>query len=275
MRSQLAAKHQELTLNADTGPIYVQADPIRLSQIVGNLLSNSIKYTAPGGQIALQACIENRSAVIRVRDNGIGIASDILPRIFEMFAQGPHPSSSPGLGIGLSLAKGLVELHGGSIEARSAGEGRGSEFVVSLPALVPADDHRPIQTTTDQPLAERSLRILVADDNSDNALSLSMLLEGQGYSVRTAFDGKSALDEAERFHPQVVLLDIGMPQLSGYEVAARIRRSDWGQSAVLIAMTGWGQARDKEDAKAAGFDHHLTKPASFEDIDAVLKRLAG
>jgi signal transduction histidine kinase/ActR/RegA family two-component response regulator len=275
MQPQFTNKQQHLTLDGETGPIFAQADPIRLSQIIGNLLSNSLKYTPAGGRIALELRMEQQRVVIRVQDNGIGIASDLLPRIFEMFAQGSHASGgSAGLGIGLSLAKGLVELHGGSIEARSAGEGRGSEFIVTLPALIPEDEASSAAAAADDAVAKQPLRILVADDNSDNALSLGIILEEQGHTVRTAFDGKSALEEAERFRPQVALLDIGMPHLNGYEVARSIRGSAWGQSAVLIAMTGWGQARDKEDARAAGFDHHLTKPASVEDIEAVLKLAA-
>ncbi|HVF16953.1 MAG TPA: ATP-binding protein [Steroidobacteraceae bacterium] len=272
VKSQLETKQHRLTLQVPTEPIYVNADAVRLSQVVGNLLNNAAKYTPANGDIELSVRHESHRARISVKDNGIGIDPVMLERMFEMFSQGKqldqHPSS--GLGIGLALVKKLVEMHKGTIEAMSAGEGQGSEFTIRLPLASPAERHieaAPIFKASDL----GPLRILIADDNIDSARSWALLLQQRGHEVRTAFEGESAWLEAMRFHPDVALLDIGMPQMSGYEVAEKIRATDWGSHVTLVAVTGWGQMRDREEAARAGFDYHFTKPASTDDIDNVLR----
>lgn len=273
VRAQFDAKQHRLQVKLDGRAAHVRGDAIRLAQIVGNLLTNAAKYTPAGGHIELELRVEHTRALIFVRDNGIGVAKDMLPKIFEMFTQANRtPGMAGGLGIGLALVKGLVEMHGGSVEARSAGEQCGTEFVISLP-LLPAD---PVPQTAIVPAATvtaRPLRILIADDNADSAVSWGFLLEELGHTVRTVFDGQAAWDEAQLFKPEVALLDIGMPLLTGYELARNIRATPWGAHTTLVAITGWGQAKDRQDARDAGFDHHLTKPTSFADITVLLQRI--
>ena len=251
----------ELTVQLPVEPVRVDADLARLAQVLSNLLNNAAKYTRAGGHIWLCAERSASHAVIRVRDNGIGIRPAMLTHIFEMFTQLPGSSlhSQGGLGIGLTLVRRLVELHGGSVEAHSEGIGKGSEFVVRLPLA-------PVESTNDQhaaqPDADRDpdpRRILVVDDNRDAADSLCMLLKARGHEVRVAYDGLEAVGAAVAFRPEVVLLDIGLPKLSGYEAARRIREAG-GAGTLLIAVTGWGQEEDRRRAREAGFDHHLTKP---------------
>ena len=271
VQTQIDSKQHHVHLQLSEETAFVDADPVRLNQVIANLLINSTKYTPPGGQITLRVIKERDDVAISVVDNGIGIAPGMLPHIFDMFSQ-VHRSEGAGggLGIGLALVRGLVELHGGSIEARSAGEGQGSEFCVRLPLSKsqPAAHERP-REGSDEPLG-RHLRILVADDNVDSAMGWTILLEQQGHVVRTAYDGQAALAAAEALEPDLALLDIGMPHLNGYQVAERIRATAWGKQAVLVAITGWGQLRDRERASAAGFDHHLTKPATIDDIELIL-----
>ncbi len=261
----------EFEISVPDEPIVLDGDPTRLAQVVSNLLTNSAKYTHQGGRVRLAVRRENGTAVLTVADNGIGIPPDMLGRIFEMFTQVDRAleKTTGGLGIGLSLVKGLVEMHGGTIEASSEGEGTGSEFTVRLPMV-----SSPVQNggppAIDQPVASSSRRILVTDDNVDSAESLAMLLELLGNDVSTANDGLQALEVAERFLPHVILLDIGMPKLNGYEACRRIREQPWGKNAVLIAMTGWGQDEDKRRSQEAGFDHHLVKPV---DPGALVKLL--
>jgi signal transduction histidine kinase len=262
-------------------PVYLGADPVRLAQVFGNLLNNAAKYTDRGGHIRLTAEVVGLEVVVSVADNGIGITPDVLPRLFERFAQATSAleRSQGGLGIGLSLVRGLVELHGGTVEGRSEGVGKGSEFIVRLPvAAAPMPVSR--EQTGDQGAGRIRLksRILVVDDNRDAADSLAMLLQLGGHDIEIAYDGLQAVRAAEVFRPDVVLLDIGLPGMNGYEAARHIREQPWGKDMVLIALTGWGQDEDKRRATEAGFDHHLTKPvepATLEELLAGTSRPCG
>jgi signal transduction histidine kinase/CheY-like chemotaxis protein len=266
--------NHELTVTIPPRPIYLEADPIRLAQVVLNLLNNAAKYTEPGGRIWLTAEREAEQVVLRVKDTGIGIPPEMLPRIFEIFTQVDRSleRSQGGLGIGLTLVQNLVEMHGGTIEARSDGPGTGSEFIVRLPAAALANESE-ARTTTDvsKAAAPAKRRILVVDDNRDSADSLAMVLRLMGNEVHTAHDGLEAVGSAAVFRPEVVLLDIGLPKLNGYEAGRRIRQQQGG-AVMLIAMTGWGQEEDRRRSKEAGFDHHITKPLEF---DALQRLLAG
>jgi signal transduction histidine kinase len=255
-------------------PIALDADPIRLAQVISNLLNNAAKYTKRGGHIRLTAERQGREAVVTVRDTGIGILAEMLPRIFEMFMQGDRSwdRAQGGLGIGLTLVKRIVELHGGTITAHSDGPGQGSTFIVRLPVVrepSPALPRARRERECTAPAAPR--RILVVDDERLSAASLEMLLRLEGHEIRTAHDGLEAVGVADAFRPDVVLLDIGLPKLNGYEVAQRIRHQPWGQGMVLIALTGWGQEADRHRSQEAGFAHHLVKPV---DPSALLHLLA-
>jgi len=253
----------ELAVALPAEPVFVDGDPTRLAQVVTNLLSNSAKYTHRGGRVKLAVGRENGSAVVRVADDGIGIPAAMLGRVFDMFTQVDRAleKTTGGLGIGLSLVKGLVEMHGGTVEARSEGEGRGSEFVVRLPAaLAAAPGPAAIEPEAAAPPARR--RVLVVDDNTDAAESLGELLTLLGHEVRTAHDGEAGVEAAEAFRPDVVLMDLGMPKLNGYEAARRIRGRPWGGGAFLVALTGWGQDGDRRQSAEAGFDTHLVKPVN-------------
>ena len=262
VRPQMESKQHALQVELGAQDAPVLADAVRLIQVIANLLNNSVKYTPAGGQIHVELRSNRKEVLVLVRDNGIGIAPDALDQVFDMFSQAGRTSSEAqgGLGIGLTLVKGLVRLHGGNVRALSDGEGRGSEFTITLPrahdAVQPVPTSRPDISTE----GIRPLRILVADDNLDSAMSWSALIEDGGHQVVTAYDGRAALEAAELLHPQVALLDIGMPHLDGYEVARRIRASTWGREAMLVAVTGWGQAKDRALAREAGFDEHFTKP---------------
>jgi signal transduction histidine kinase/CheY-like chemotaxis protein len=251
----------KLTVLTPPYSIHLDGDLTRLAQVIANLLNNAAKYTERGGSIHLSAERQGSDAVVAVRDTGIGIPAAMLPRIFEMFAQAERSMerSQGGLGIGLALARRLVEMHGGSLRASSEGPGKGSEFVVRLPALLETASMQDRTEATPTPPAS-SLRILVVDDNHDAAASLGVLLRIVGHDVRTAHDGVEAERLAEEFRPEVILLDIGLPRLSGYEVARRLRRRRWGKEMVLLATTGWGQETDRQRSVEAGFDHHLVKP---------------
>jgi PAS domain S-box-containing protein len=273
-RPLIEASGHELITNAPTEPMELDGDLTRLAQVVANLLNNAAKYTEHGGRIWLSAERQGSDAVISVRDSGIGIPVDMLPHIFDMFAQGAHAFNrcQGGLGIGLTLVKRLVEMHGGSITARSDGPGTGSEFIVRLPALIGRpQSERTLDDNGEVIDRAMGLRILVVDDNCDAAASLGMLLRIMGNDVRTAYDGDAAFALAETFRPHVAVLDIGLPKSNGYEVARHIREQRWGRSMVLIAATGWGQAADRERSRTAGFDHHLVKPV---DPAALLRLLA-
>ena len=263
------ARHHTLRVERPGTPVTLEVDRVRLIQVISNLLTNAAKYTPAGGLIALRARLEAQSLVISVRDNGAGIAPDMVTRIFDMFTRidSDLARTEGGLGIGLALAKGLVELHGGRIEARSPGLGHGSEFIVTLPAslIVNASDQVPVDPPHPGPHVSR--RVLLADDNRDGAETLGMFLETLGHEVQIAHSGTEALQLAKRWKPDLCVLDIGMPDMSGYEVAMRIRLEAWGQKTTLIAVTGWGQEDDRRRAQVAGFDHHLTKPVDPESLE--------
>ena len=261
-----------LDLVVPTAPIYLRGDMTRLAQIISNLLNNSAKYTARGGRIRLSAEQLGNEIVVTVKDNGVGIPAHMIGKIFEIFTQVDRSSeqAKSGLGIGLSLVQRLVELHGGSVEAHSEGIGRGSAFVVRLPVVlslagVPHEDGE-LESVPSQP----RLRVLVVDDNQDAADSLAMLLSLMGNEAVTVHDGLEALEVAATFRPDVVLLDIGMPRLDGYEVCRRIRQQTWGKGMSLFALTGWGQEEDRRRSLAAGFDAHLVKPVSIEALEQLL-----
>jgi CheY-like chemotaxis protein len=256
----------------------LNADPTRLAQVFANLLDNAAKYSEKGGRIWLTTQRQGSVVTISVRDSGSGIAAEHLPRIFEMFSQ-VEPAlerSHGGLGIGLALVKGLVELHGGSVEARSGGSGLGSEFIVRLPIIdAPAQAAQKSGDIGEKPGLGKRRRILIADDLRDTVNSLAMMLRLAGHEIQTAHDGLEAVQAAAVFRPDVVLLDIGMPKMNGYEAARHIRAQPWGEKMVLVALTGWGQEEDKRRATEAGFDHHLTKPvepAVLHKLLAVLSR---
>jgi PAS domain S-box-containing protein len=273
-RPLITARKHGLTVDLSPELPSLNADPVRLAQVLSNLLTNAAKYTDPPGRIALTArVVDDETLRISVKDNGIGLSPTALAHIFQMFSQveDAYSRSEGGLGIGLALVKGLVTLHGGSIEALSEGPGAGSEFVVTLPIdrnlYGDEVDVRPAPGASAQPSRRR---ILVADDNQDAADSLAMLLEAAGHEVRTAHGGESALSVASTFQPAVALLDIGMPDLDGYEVAKRLRSTPEGKSMHLIAITGWGQEEDKRRALGAGFDFHLTKPIELHQLEVLL-----
>jgi CheY-like chemotaxis protein len=238
---------------------------VRLAQVIGNLLHNAAKYTGEGGKIVLAARAHDGSAEIVIRDSGIGIPPDAMPRIFELFTQIPteRTSTTGGLGIGLALVRAPVELHGGEIRATSRGEDQGSEFTVRLPLLIsdaPAiDAAQTTQKKTEAPMQVRR-NILIADDNQDALESLALMLRMEGHEVVCASDGEEALLLAGQRRPEIVVLDVGMPKLDGCEVARRIRAEAWGRGAILVALTGWGQDVDRRRSREAGFDMHLVKP---------------
>ncbi len=271
VRSLIDQRGHELTVSLPKQAIWVHADAVRLEQVVVNLLTNAAKYTDPGGHIWLTLQHEGDEAVLRVRDTGVGIVPEILPRIFDLFTQAAQSldRSQGGLGIGLALVQRLVEMHGGTVAASST-LGQGSDFVVRLPvvsppesvaALPPAELVRPIGP---------SLRVLVVDDNVDTVTTLALLVEQSGHDVRTAYDGPSVLEAALDYRPNVVLLDIGLPGLNGFEVAKQLRRQPALQNVVLVAMTGYGQESDRQRSKEAGFDHHLVKPGGFGTVLEIL-----
>jgi len=265
----------ELTVNLPPQSVYLDADLTRLAQAFSNLLNNAAKYTERGGAISLTAERQGGDVVVSVKDSGIGIPGDSLRNIFELFSQvqGTSERSQGGLGIGLSLVKQLVEMHGGTIEARSEGRGKGSEFVVRLPIVVEEKD-APAYRGGERPVVlTLARRILIVDDNRDAADSLGMMLRMMGNEIHTAYDGEEAVSAAAKFKPQVALLDIGLPKLNGYEVCRRIRQQPWGEPMVLIALTGWGQEDDKRKAEDAGFDRHMVKPVDPSSLITLLGSL--
>jgi CheY-like chemotaxis protein len=256
-------------------PLWLEGDAVRLAQIIANLLNNAARYTDDRGQILVRAERQRDTAVIAVLDSGIGIEPGTLPRVFEMFSRGAEAGRHGygGLGIGLALSRRLAEMHGGTLDGRSEGPGKGSEFTLRLPlAAEPSDGADRMQATDEATEASiRPLRILVVDDNRDAAESLAMLLGSLGAKVHAAHSGPEALEKFAAHAPQVVFLDIGMPGMDGYEVARRIRSRHPDSRTTLVALTGWGQDEDRRKARAAGFDHHLVKPA---EIDALQELLA-
>ena len=279
-RPLIDAKNHTLTVNLPPEPIVLEVDPLRMSQALSNLLTNAAKYTDAQGLIKLAAAHEAQGLAIRVTDNGIGIEADVIKGLFEMFSQidSAIDRAEGGLGIGLALVKGLAALHGGTVEATSPGLGQGSEFIIRLPRSTVVE--RPVagpgvaQQGDDVPappsVAAARGKIVLADDNRDAADSLKLLLDLSGYDTFVAYNGQQALDFGARERPSAFILDVGMPDMTGYEVARRIRKQAWGRDALLVAVTGWGQDDDKEKARAAGFDHHFTKPVNPEAVEGVL-----
>jgi len=264
------ARHQ-VALVASAESVYVSGDRIRLTQVISNIFHNAVKYTPPGGKIEIALRTADQHAVVSVRDNGMGIPPEMLDHIFEPFAQLDRSYERPdaGLGIGLTLAKRLVDLHGGRIEACSGGRGKGTEFVIHLPAIAATPAKRGLPRRMDPELSV-SCRVLIADDNHDAAVSLSMLLQSMGHDTRVVHDGIEALEAAELFRPDVVLLDIGMPRLDGYETARRLASQPWAAAAQIVAVTGWGQETDRQRAKDAGFHRHLVKPVDLDVLREVM-----
>ncbi|HEU4870028.1 MAG TPA: PAS domain S-box protein, partial [Pyrinomonadaceae bacterium] len=274
-RPLIDAADQDLIVELPTEPVYLNADRARLAQVFGNLLNNSCKYTASNGTITLSAKRVDDEVLVSVKDNGAGIPPDKIDSIFDMFMQVDRSSerSQGGLGIGLTLVRRLVVMHGGSIEARSEGEGRGSEFIVRLPVIHKPAVSEPALDTTSESSTER--RVLIVDDNRDSADSLAMLLEITGNKTFQAHDGVEALDAIERHRPEVVLLDIGLPKLDGHEVCRRVREQPWGKNIVIIALTGWGQEDDRRKSEEAGFNGHLVKPVDYENLVSLLAETRG
>jgi PAS domain S-box-containing protein len=275
----ISDRRHVLTVDASTESIFVNGDPVRLAQALTNLLNNAAKYTDPGGRIELTAARSGAHAVIRVSDSGIGIDAIMVPHVFDLFVQADRRggAAAGGVGIGLTLARRLVELHGGRVDAFSAGPGLGSEFVIRLPAIEtdrasvpvsPSQEQVPVRSET------KPLRVLAVDDNVDAADGLALLLDLQGHEARVAYDGAGALEAARDFRPDVAILDIGMAVMDGYELARRLRRAPETEKMVLVAMTGWGQEEDVRKAKEAGFDHHLVKPSDPAALEKLLAALS-
>jgi PAS domain S-box-containing protein len=272
-RPTIEAKRHTLNIEIADEPARFVADPLRLSQVLSNLLTNAAKYTDPGGEIRLRASCDSDTVTFSVADNGIGIPPQAIAEVFSMFSQvkSAQDRSEGGLGIGLALAKGLLELHEGTLEVRSEGTGRGSEFTAKLPRKTPDVTPGEVASPTNFPSIRR--RVLIADDNNDAADSLAVLLRMEGHEVTVAYDGEHALSAIESLRPEVAVLDIGMPGLDGYEVARKVRSSPTSTSVTLVAVTGWGQALDKARAIEAGFDHHFTKPIEVEVLAKMLCRV--
>jgi CheY-like chemotaxis protein len=276
-RPLIQLRHHALVVRVPDEPIGLLGDRVRLVQVIANLLGNAAKFTPPGGHVTLEAVREGSEVTISVRDDGVGIAPEALPRIFDLFVQ-EEPSlarTQGGLGIGLTLVRDLVALHGGRVEARSEGLGKGAEFAVVLPAL--ADETVALGAPPPQP--ERAshgggLQVLVVEDNPDAAESMMMLLEVFGHGVRVAPDGESALEMASGEAPDLMLVDVGLPGIDGYEVARRVREAPALRETTLIALTGFGRDEDRDRARAAGFDHHLLKPVDPDALRRMMARIA-
>jgi signal transduction histidine kinase/DNA-binding response OmpR family regulator len=273
-RPLIETRQHELTVSLPPEPVCVRGDPVRLAQVLGNLLSNAAKYTEEGGRISLTVTHEGAEAIVAVRDSGVGIPPDMLASVFELFTQVDRSldRAQGGLGIGLTLVRRLVEMHGGRVEARSDGPGQGSEFLVRLPALTTAKPPEYSSKGVAIPAIGLRRRVLVVDDNTDGAESLALLLQLAGHEVRIAHNGPQALDSVESFAPQLVLLDIGLPGMDGYEVARRLRTKPNLEGMLLVALTGYGREEDVRRSREAGFHHHLVKPA---DPTALANLLAG
>ena len=274
VRPMLDAAAHEVEVALPATPIVVDGDATRLAQVLANLLNNAAKYTPRGGKIRLEASRRGGLAEIRVADNGIGIPTDMLGRVFDLFVQVDNSiqRAQSGLGIGLTMVKRLVELHGGSVVAESAGAGAGSTFTVRLPLAIPAaaEPAEPVPHASPNGLRRR---VLVVDDNRDAAASLGALLEHSGCVVRLAFEGVEAIGAFSLFVPDLVILDIGLPKMSGYEVVRHLRAQHPGRDVAFIALTGFGKEDDRAAALAAGFDHHLTKPVAYDTLRELMAQL--
>ncbi len=274
-------KH-ELQIDLPPTPLLVLGDLTRVTQVIGNVLANAVKYTDAGGRIGVSGRLDGAVVEIRVSDNGIGIPAPMLPTVFDLFSQAGAMDgrSRGGLGIGLALVKRLVEMHGGSVEIRSGGTGQGTEFLIRLPAATGSEAAACAEKSPEAPSppvaassADTKRRILIVDDNEDALMSLANLLGLDGHEVRTAANGFLALDAAPAFKPEVAVLDIGMPGLDGYELARRIRAQSWGRSMVLVALTGWGQEADRRRSREAGFDSHWVKPLDVDNFARYIEHL--
>lgn len=275
VRRDMRDRGHSFKISIPATDVVVHADAVRLEQVVVNLLTNAAKYTSDGGTIELSAERDGEDAVLRVRDSGIGIQPELLEEVFELFSQGATTldRAKGGLGIGLALVKYLVEMHGGSVQAKSDGPGTGSEFIVRLPAVAADEQAKRIlqdALAAEGGVQEHALRVLVVDDNRDSADLQAALLQHNGHKVMTAYNGRDALEVAVSFRPEVILLDIGLPEVDGYEVAYRLRQQPELDGVVLVAMTGYGQPEDRQRSQAVGFDHHLVKPAEFADLQNIL-----
>jgi signal transduction histidine kinase/CheY-like chemotaxis protein len=270
----IEARGHRLNVTLPESPVHLVADALRLAQVFSNILINAAKFTERNGQIDVSARVEESFAVIVIRDYGFGIEPHMLQRVFEMFSQGSSALDrvERGLGVGLAVVKGLVELHGGNVEARSEGLGRGSEFIVRIPVAGPAKTKALRSITDHADSRQEPRRIVIADDNPDAVASLKTLLELDGHEVLAARDGEQAFEIAAATQPEVMLLDIGMPKMNGYEVAKKVRAAPWGAQTKLIAISGWGQAEDVRRATAAGFEDHLTKPINYSELQSMLRR---
>jgi PAS domain S-box-containing protein len=275
VRAMLIQRKHELSLSLAAEPIWLSADATRLEQVIVNLLTNAAKYTREGGHIWVGAAQEHDQAVIRVRDSGVGIAPEVLPRVFDLFTQADKSldRSQGGLGVGLTIVQRVAQMHGGSVEATSPGPGLGSEFAVRLPVAAPSSQV-PSQAATAPSPPGRGLRVLVVDDNKDAADSLAMLLRFSGHEVRVAHAGNAALQTALAYRPQAVMLDLGLPEIDGYEVARRIRQNPELKNIMIVAVSGYGQDADRKRTTVAGFDAHLVKPVDFQKVQEVLTSLA-
>jgi signal transduction histidine kinase/ActR/RegA family two-component response regulator len=265
----------ELRVVLPKEPVLLNADLVRMAQVLSNLLINAAKYTNPGGTISLRAERQDGEAVITIKDSGIGIPPELLPKIFDMFMQVDRTMTRThgGLGIGLTLVKRLVDMHGGSVEAWSEGKDKGSEFTIRVPALVDPRNRERDAIHADDSMPKGHRRILIVDDNELSANSLSILLGMAGNETRTAYDGAEAVATAETFRPDVVLLDLGLPLMDGYETCTRIRQQPWGKDILVVALTGWGQAEDRRRSTEAGFDRHIVKPADPVQLMKMLAEL--
>ena len=274
-RPTIDGKGHELSVDLPSEPVYLDVDAVRLTQVFSNLLINAAKYTDPQGTIRLHAVRADDGLTISIRDNGIGIAPEMLPRLFTLFSQARSTldRSEGGLGVGLSLVRGIVTLHGGTVEARSAGLNHGSEFIVHLPLGTTVPEPVKVAITAKARPADGGLDVMIIDDNRDVADSCATLLELSGHRVRTAYAARRGLELAAVLPPEVMLLDIGLPDMSGYELATTIRAAPWGREMILVAVTGWGQEADRERAFHCGFDHHLTKPISTDALESLLQSL--
>ncbi len=278
VRPLLEEHGQKMTVALPSTPVVLEADPTRLAQVFSNLLNNAAKYSETGGSIALAAETRHDEVVVRVMDHGIGIPPDYLRSIFEMFSQvdTTFERNQGGLGIGLALVKGLVEMHGGTIAAHSEGAGRGSEFRVYLPVAASQEEAElsAANEQAEEPSPTAKCRVLIVDDNRLSAESTAMLLQLMGHEPAIAYDGIGGIERARTFRPDVILLDIGLPYMNGYEIARRIREQEWGKNVFLIAVTGYGQDHDRRRSRAAGFDYHLVKPINVAELEQKLSEIA-
>jgi PAS domain S-box-containing protein len=274
VRPFIESRKHELSVSLPPEAVWLDADPVRIEQVLVNLLNNAVKYTEPGGKIWLAAERLGNDCMVRVKDNGIGVSPEMLPRIFELFVQADKSldRAQGGLGIGLTLVKRLVEMHGGAVEAHSGGVGQGSEFVVRLRAVPEVAGLRPEDAATQRAKPRKALRILVVDDNVDTAESLAMLLRLSGHEVKTEHTGPKALQTAVSERPDVVLMDIGLPGMEGCQVAERIREHQDLAEMQLIAISGYGQEADQRRSKQAGFNHHLVKPVDPAKLQELLSK---